>query len=394
MIGTIYIAMTGLRGYEQGLRVISNNTANLNTPGFKGSRIQFADLYNPTGSAGQSVPQGLGQTGYGLGTVGTMLELQQGQLQSTGNALDLAVDGEGMFILRDEAGRLRYTRDGQFKFDADGRLVSVTSGEEVMAFDGSRNLTPVTIGALGTNAAAATGTVAFKGNLSSSVNSKTVDGVVIVDRVGANHTLSVRLAAVAGMPGTWDVTVLDGTITVGNGRIAFINGQPDPAQSKVTFTYTQPGQTDMPVTLDFSTNVTSFDSGSLSTLAFASQDGRAQGVLTGVTFDADGVLQITYSNGQKVAGVQLALARYPSVDSVQQVGTNQFVSADGVPWESGVGQKDGFGAVRSGTVEVSNIDLSQEFTDLVIMQRGFQASSQVISTANEMLAELFGMRGK
>lgn len=394
MIGTIYIAMSGLRGYEQGLRVISNNTANLNTPGFKGSRIQFADLYNPTGSAGQSVPQGLGQTGYGLGTVGTMLELQQGQLQGTGNSLDLAVDGEGMFILRDEAGRLRYTRDGQFKFDADGRLVSVTSGAEVMAFDASRNLTPVTIGTLGTNAAVATGAVAFKGNLSSSVNSKTVDGVVVVDRVGASHMLSVRLDAVSGLPGTWDVTVLDGTITVGTGRIAFRDGQPDPAQSKVAVTYTQPGQTDMPVTLDFSKNVTSFDSGSASTLAFASQDGRGQGVLTGVTFDADGVLQITYSNGQKVAGVQLALARYSSIDAVQQVGTNQFVSADGRPWETGVAQKDGFGAVRSGTVEVSNIDLSQEFTDLVIMQRGFQASSQVISTANEMLAELFGMRGK
>jgi flagellar hook protein FlgE len=394
MISSIFIAQSGLRGYEQGLRVIANNTANLNTPGFKSSRLQFADLYNSTGSWNGGIAQGYGQPGYGLSALGTMLELHQGQLQNTGNSLDLAVDGLGMFVLRDEAGRIHYTRDGQFMFDADGKLVSVTTGEEVLARDGDRNLSAITIAVLSTNPPAATANIVFRGNLSSTVTTRTVGNVTVIDRVGTSHTLSVRFDAVAGMPGTWDVAVMDGATTIGTGRTGFVNGQIDPAQSRVSFTYTVVGQGDMPLTLDLTTNVTSFDSGSQSTLAMASQDGHAQGSLTSATFDADGVLQLSYSNGQTVEGAQLALARFNSQESIQQVGNNEFEAKDGRPWEMGVAQEDGFGTVRSGVVEVSNVDLSREFTDLVIMQRGYQASSQVISVANEMLVELFDMRGK
>lgn len=394
MIGSIFIALSGLRGFEKGLRVIANNTANLNTPGFKGSRLQFANLFHPGGMGSGGVGSGAERTGYGLYTVGTMLDLQQGQFQTTGNSLDLGIDGLGMFVLRDESGRIHYSRDGQFVLDANGKLVSVTTGEEVMAFDAGGALVPVSIENLSTNAASPTANVVFRGNLSSTVTTRTVGNVTVIDRVGATHTLSVKLDAVAGSPGSWDVTLLDGTATVGTGRIAFVNGLPDPASSKVTIAYAIAGQADLPVTLDFSTNVTSFDSGSQSTLAVSSQDGHAQGSLTSATFDAAGVLQLSYSNGQKVKGVQLALARFGSVEAIEPVGNNEFQARDGQPWELGRAQAQGFGTVRSGVVEVSNVDLSQEFSDLVIMQRGYQASSQVVSTANEMLGELFAMKGK
>jgi len=394
MIGSIFIALSGLRGFEKGLRVIANNTANLNTPGFKGSRLQFADLFRPGGTSAEGLGGSSGQTGYGLSTVGTMLDLQQGQLQNTGNSLDLAVDGLGMFVLQDEAGEIRYTRDGQFMFDVDGNLVSATTREKVLAFDASGNLAPVSIGSMATNPASATTAVTFRGNLSSAVTTRTVGNVVVYDRVGGSHTLSVKLDAVAGSPGSWDVTLLEGTTTVGTGRIVFTNGFPDPTRSKVTIEYTVAGQAPIPLTLDFSSNVTSFDSGGQSTLAMASQDGRAEGSLTGATFDADGVLQLAYSNGQTVKGAQLALARFASIDDVQPVGNNQFRAKEGKAWETGVAKTMGFGTVRSGVVEVSNVDLSQEFSDLVIMQRGYQASSQVVATANEMLGELFAMKGK
>jgi flagellar hook protein FlgE len=394
MIDAIFIAMTGLHGYETGLRVISNDTANLNTPGYKNSSLLFSDLFYSSGYLGGGGSEAYGQYGYGLETLGTVLSFDQGQLQSTGNNLDLAVDGLGLFMLRDDAGHIHYTRDGQFKFNSEGFLVSTTTGEQVMAVDASGNLAPITIANLKTDPATATSIVTFSGNLSSTATTDTVGNVTVIDKVGTSHTLQVKLDAVAGTPGSWNVALLDGTTTVGTGTIAFINGQPDPAKSKVSITYTPSGQSDVPLTLDFSSNVTSFDSGSRSTLAVASQDGFGAGDLVSTAFDASGTLQLTYSNGQVVKGSRLALGRFSSQDAISPVGDNEFEVTDAQAWQTGVAGEQGFGTVRSGMIEASNVDLSQEFSELVIMQRGYQASSQVISTANDMLTELFGMRGK
>ena len=395
MLDSIYVAMTGLHGYEEGLRVISNDTTNMNTPGFKGSALQFSDLfYSNGGLEGQGGGQSSSQFGYGLNAVGTILNFQQGQLQNTGNDLDLAVDGQGLFVLKASDGSIHYTRDGQFKFDASGNLVSSATGEQVMGLDSSGSLTAISIATLKTNAAKATSTVTFSGNLSSTSSGQTVGSISVLDASGSAHTLSAKLAPVSGKPGSWTVTVLDGTTTVGSGTIAFINGQPDPANAAVSLNYTPSGQSPIPLTLDFSKNVTSFDSGSQSTLAVASQDGFGAGALTKATFDNTGTLVLTYSNGQTSKGTRLALGRFSSPDAVQAVGNNEFKVVDGKSWETGAAGSEAFGTVRSGMVEISNVDLSQEFSNLVIMQRGYQASSQVVSTANDMLTELFAMRGK
>jgi flagellar hook protein FlgE len=386
MIESIYIAMTGLRAFEQGLRIISNNTANLNTPGFKGSTLAFADLFYSGTNGGLARDYG-----FGLTTLGTRLNFAQGQLQNTGKDLDLAVDGTGFFVLRDSAGNVRYTRDGQFTFNSDGILVSTTTGEEVMSLDHGR-LSRITIASLKTNVAKATSTVTFSGNVSSSATVATINKVVVIDAAGTSHTLTVKLEPVTGGPGTWTLTLLDGTTPVGTSQIAFLGGNPDPLHSKATIDYAPGGQPTMTLTLDFSTNVTSFDSGSRSTVAMASQDGHAAGDLASTTFDDKGVLTLTYSNGQKVTGPRLALARFRSPDAVTQAGENEYRST-GHAWDLGYAGDGAMGSVRSGTVENSNVDLSQEFSELVILQRGYQASSQVISTANDMLAELFAMRG-
>ena len=118
------------------------------------------------------------------------------------------------------------------------------------------------------------------------------------------------------------------------------------------------------------------------------------GALSGTTFDANGNLTLSYSNGSTVKGASLALARFDSPDAVGSLGDNQFEQLDENAWHLGVAGEGAFGNVRSGRVEISNVDLSQEFSDLVIMQRGYQASSQIISTANDMLQELFSMKSK
>ncbi|BCL94198.1 flagellar hook protein FlgE [Ralstonia pseudosolanacearum] len=395
MLDSIYIAMTGLHGYEEGLRVISNNTTNMNTPGFKGATLQFSDLfYSNGGLGGRSGGHASSQLGFGLNTVGTVLNFQQGQFQNTGNDLDVAVNGQGLFVLKAADGKIHYTRDGQFKFDTSGNLISSATGEQVMGLDATGSLTAISIADLRASAAKATGTVTFSGNLSSTSTGQTVSSITITDAAGSNHTLSAKLAPVSGKSGSWSVTVLDGTTTVGSGTIAFINGRPDPANAKVSLTYTPSGQSAIPLTLDFSGSVTSFDSGSQSTLAVASQDGFGAGSLIKATFDSTGTLALTYSNGQTAKGARLALGRFNSPDAVEAVGNNEFAAVDGRAWETGAAGSDAFGSIRSGMVEISNVDLSQEFSNLVIMQRGYQASSQVVSTANDMLTELFAMHGK
>lgn len=391
MLDSIYIAMTGLQGYSQGLRVIANNTANMNTPGFKSSTLEFADMFYSNSETGS----GTMQVGYGLNTAGTMLNFSQGEMQQTGNALDLAVDGQGLFTLQDANGNIHYTRAGQFAFNTDGVLVSRIDGSKVLGQDANGAMVPITIAGLSTSAGKATTTVTFSGNLSSTSTTQTVGSVKVMDSLGGSHDLTVNFTNDnATTPGGWKVTLMDGTTTVGTGEIIFTNGTPDPANSKVSLSYTPAGGTAIPLTLDFSSNVTSFASGNLSTLAFASQDGYPPGALTGETFDATGTLVLSYSNGQTVKGPQLSLGRFDSVDAVAAVGNNEFDATNSLAWHTGAAQNGGFGSVRSGMVELSNVDLSREFSDLVIMQRGYQASSQVISTANDMLQELMQMKSK
>lgn len=391
MIDSIYIAMTGLSGYQKGLQVISNDSANLNTPGFKGSRLQFSDMFYSGNASGGN--QGAGQYGSGLNTLGTVIDFKQGQFQNTGNELDLALDGTGFFVLKDTDGNMHYTRDGQFKFDKDKILVSSVTGEQVMALDSGNKFVPISIATSNSNPAKATTTVSFRNNLLSTPQQtvQTVSNVTVIDNAGTSHTLSANLTQDSNAPGSWKVDLMDGTTTVGSGTIAFIQGQPDPANSKVNVTYTPTGQPAQNLTLVFS-NVTSYSSGNA--ILFESQDGYALGELSSTSFDDTGTLILTYSNAQTTKGARLALRRSNVQDAIKSIGDNEYAATDESAWSTGVAGEQGFANVKSKSIEMSNVDLSQEFSNLVIMQRGYQASSQVVSTANEMLSDLFAMKGK
>lgn len=391
MLDSIYIGMTGLMGYSRGLRVIANNTANINTPGFKSSSLQFGDMFYASGPANG----GVNQLGQGLNTYSTSFDFSQGELRQTGNDLDLAINGQGLFTVKSEAGEIRYTRDGEFTFNDDGILVSRTNGAKVLGRGEGGALVEISLDGKRSNPAKATNSVTFRGNLSSTADDQTLSDVTVLDSVGGEHVLSVKFENEAGTKtGQWKVTLMDGSTEVGSGTLQFNDGQLDSNGTKLSLTYKPANVPEMPIVLDFSEDVTSFAAGDTSTLALVKQDGYAAGSLTNVSFSEGGVLTLAYSNGQTDKGHTLALARFTSTDSVASAGDNTFEATDLQSWESGVAKRGAFGAVQSGVVEISNVDLSAEFSDLVIMQRGYQACSQVVSTANDMLQELFSLKGR
>lgn len=392
MLDSIHVGMTGLLGYAKGLRVIANNTANLNTPGYKGSTLQFTDLFYAHGGTASG---GSDKLGFGLGTAGTHMDFRQGDLRQTGNDFDLGVDGEGLFVLRDAEGRTRYTRAGQFQFDGEGRFVSRTDGSQVVGVDASGKRVDVSLDGLRIAVGKATATARFTGNLSATQEEQSVGSVKVLDGRGQEHLLTLKFTSNAGTtPPSWKVELLDGATSVGVSEIVFDDGTPTAATRKLSFTYTPAGGAAQALLLDFSSDVTSFASGDLSTLALTSQDGYAPGNLTGAAFNTQGTLVATYSNGQTVEGARLLLAKFSTPDAVEDLGGSRYGEANGIAWDSGAPAEGAFGAVRSGVLELSNVDLSREFSDLVVMQRGYQASSQVIATANDMLQELFRMKSQ
>jgi len=393
MLESIYVGMTGLLGYSRGLRVIANNTANLNTPGFKSSSLQFADMFYTSGGTSGSTGQGE-HMGFGLNTAGTTMSFKQGELRQTGNDLDMAIDGQGLFVLKDTQEKITYTRAGQFKFDTDGTLVSRINGEKVMSMDGNGNFAPISLTGKMINLGKPTSRVDFSGNLSNTVTDQTAGGITVVDGGGTGHALSIKFTVKSSDQAgtTMKVELLDGSTVVHTGEMVFVNGKPTAATAIMQASYTPTGQPPMALTLDFSSDVVLF--AGQTSLKVDSQDGVGPGTLAGAAFDTTGTLVMTYSNGQTVKGAKLALARFDSQDAVGSIGDNQFEALDQNAWHYGAASQGEFGKVQSGRVEISNVDLSQEFSDLVIMQRGYQASSQVISTANDMLQELFSMKSR
>jgi len=218
--------------------------------------------------------------------------------------------------------------------------------------------------------------------------------VKVIDAAGAEHIVKLVFRRTTAADKDWSVDVIDGTTTLTTGSVSFADGKIVAGKDSVSFSLTPAGGAPMTVNVSLGADVTSFASGPTSSLAVASQDGFAPGTLSSVTFDIDGNLSLTYSNGQTVKGAQLALARFDSSDAVESAGGNQFVAKDASLAHLGRPNAGGLGKVTAGQLELSNVDLSVEFSDLIVMQRGYQAASRIVSTADEMLKELFEMKGR
>lgn len=398
MFSSIYTGLTGLMGFSKGLDVISHNVANMNTPGFKASQLLFQDLFYQYRMAGEN--QSALQLGGGVATERSSLQFTAGEMRETGNDADVAIDGNGFFILRKD-GETFYTRDGQFEFDTDGFLVARGNKARVAALLNGVALEDINISGLRVNPPVATTEIKFKDEMSINSQSHEINNVTVIDSAGGTHTFKITLTknTTAGNGNFWDVAASDErnvVVTNPGSEIRFQNNALIPGFNTVSFTYAPPGAAANTIVLNFGTPgdptaVQLFSGPSTSNTKVSSQNGRALGALTKITFDADGNLVATYSNAQTTKGARVALGWFESLSQLQEVGGNLFVTKEEQPRLANPGQ-DVMGKLAGKSVELSNVELTQQFTDLIILQRGYQASSQVISATNEMVQQLFDLR--
>jgi flagellar hook protein FlgE len=416
-------------GHERALNVISNNVSNMNTPGFRASTVDFADVFNGVTQDNKSAGQQ--GSGGGLDVTRTSLDMTAGAQQQTGNGLDLFLQGAGFFVLQDASGSTRYTRDGSFEFDSSGNLVAKGETTKVMSRDASGALVPLNLGSLKLSPAKPTTAVNFGDNLSPDDNSYTISNLTVFDKLGGSHTLSVSFTrstdptnpgnpggSPGGTPGnpgdpgtpggtnsqdntTWNMTVSEGGNPIGAGTLEFSSTQVAPTSLTVPMTLALQGVD--PTDIDFNFNdVTGFATqaapdpttgatGTASKMSVEKQDGFAPGTITSETFDAQGVLKISYSNGQTADGAKLVLADIPDPTGLVEVSNSQFIYQGSQPVTLRAAGDDL--TVLSQSLESSNVDLTTEFSTLILMQRGYQASSQVVSTANDMMQQLLEIRG-
>jgi flagellar hook protein FlgE len=384
-----------MNAYSRGLQTISNNVANLNTLGFKATTVNFTDLFSIGG--GGLTYSSENAAGFGTNIASPLVDFRQGDLRQTGNDLDLSIQGSGFFVLLD-GDKTYYTRTGQFTVDEDGFISEVGTKYHLGIINQDGGIEEVNIDRKRTSAPQTTTRITFADNLSSSATQAIVDDVAVYDSLGGKHIWTVTFtkgtSPTAGAS-NWDVTVKDSTgATIGTSTLSFIGSIVDPATTELTVTTNPEGADPLTVKLDFASGVTSFSSGTTSTLRASDVDGHGAGALTTVSIDADGKIKLAYSNDEEEVVGAIAVADFRDPQSLQRVGQGLFVA-------QGSGQRrilasgvDGVGKILSKQLEASNVDLSQEFGELILIQRGFQASSQVVSVSNDMIQQLFGIRGQ
>jgi len=379
MFQALFNSLSGLFGFSRSLDTVSNNVANMNTPGFRGRDSFFQNV-----GAGQ----GMRISGEGLRTVA-------GDMRQTGNPTDIAVDGTGFFVLRDKQGQLHYTRAGQFMFDDDGLLIDSASKFQVMSLDDGGNLSPISLEAYRTLAAEPSTKVTFSGNLSPAESTHKVEGLTIYDANGKGHALTVEFSkGSTATPTSFLVKVKDENDgEVGSGELRFsVSGTLEPGYGSINLSLQFDGVSQA-VELSFGTPGTFQGTTSMShlgnTVAGTVTDGRPVLGITSISFDEKGVLQFAYGSREKREGQRLALASFASESTLELSGGRMISNADSQRRQLTHAGSGGLGRVAGGTLEMSNIDLTQEFADMLIIQRGYQASSRVMTVSNEMIEQLY-----
>lgn len=395
MLGSIYIGLSGLTAFSKGLQTISNNVTNLNTPGFKATSFTFADSFS-YGGVGSNFSRYVGgqPVGSGVHFGAEKIDFRQGDLRQTGGDLDFAIQGPGLLVLLNE-GRTYYTRTGQFTVDKSGFIADSASGYRLAVLNSSGQAVDVSVDANQTSPPGATSRITFTQNLSSTATEANVADMAVYDSAGVRHVWKARFVPVgAASPNEWTVTVTDeNSAQVGQQTLKFLGGAVDPTTATLTFTSNPSGASPLSVVFDFN-DVDSFSSGTVSTIRASNVDGNGLGTLVGVTLDDTGQLKLTYSNQKTTLLGKVALADVRDPQQLERIGAGLFRDRGGAGIRLLGSGEDGIGALVSRQTEASNVDLSQQFGDLILVQRGFQAASQVISISNDMIQQLFGIRGQ
>ncbi|MBF0537687.1 MAG: flagellar hook protein FlgE [Nitrospirae bacterium] len=434
MITALWTAVSGMNANGTTLSVVGDNIANMNTTAFKSNRATFSDVLSST-ITGTSSQNSVGR--------GTQLEaitplLTQGSLISTGNPLDLAIDGNGYFTVKDSNGTY-YTRAGNFSMDKDGYLVTASG----MKVQGYMNTGTGTTGAIGdiradssANVAKATTTVNMDVNLNSTATSIsaafTLDGngdgvkndpknynfsntVTVYDSHGGSHEVTAYYVKTAG--NTWNVyyatqaasnpsalvmasspqvltfntngvLVSDGTATSSTEPVVKFNFGSDVVRTQnIKFDYgvsIKQGGTGVNASTQLADT---------SQVLSTTQDGNASGVMKGLSIDESGTIYGVFTNGDSKALGVLSLTKFAAPDKLTKLGQNLLSQSNlsGQP-VTGVPKTSGMGRIISGSLEQSNVDLASEFVTMIAAQRAFQANSKTVTTVDDMMQVILSIK--
>lgn len=426
MLTSMYSAVSGMNANGTSLSVIGDNIANLNCVGFKGSRATFGDVL--AGSIGAL------QIGRGVLVSSVSPLFTQGSFESTANVLDLGIEGDGFFIVS-EGGAKYYTRAGYFSLDKDGHIVNpdglmlqgyladtagnITGTIENLRIESRQSLARATTSAtiaLNLNSVSAPQVTPFTldgngdGTNSDPANYNFSHTMTVYDSQGGAHQVTLYFEKTADnawtahyvhqdptnptqliVAGTQALTfdVNGALVTDNSGTPVSFNFGPAVAASSISFNYgTGTGETPVGSGLDGSTQFAS-DFGILN----LTQDGYAAGTLRNIAISEAGIITGIFTNGQTRALGQIALAKFVAPTNLAKLGRNLYgESYDSGQPVIGTAASSGLGRVLSNTLELSNVDLAEEFVKMISAQRGFQANSRVITTTDEMMQELVNLK--
>ena len=383
MFQAFFNGLAGMLSFSRNLDNISDNIANMNTPGFKGKDTFYRSLTSENGALGAQISG----NGYRFG---------EGDVRQTGNAGDLAISGEGFFVLLND-GEVQYTRAGQFQFNDEGILIDTNSGGQVAAVNEKGELVPIDISAYRILAPTPTSTIDFAGNLSTDMTDHDVAGIRVFNGLGESQDLTFKFTNNSGVTaGSWLVEIEDADgNTLHNGEIRFdADGTPLTDFNSLSFEITDSNGGKDEITVNFGENgnfsgSTSVSGGATSSIQGTVADGHAISSLAKVRFESDGTIRLEYANGETLDGPNLALATFADQSNLEQVSGSVFRAADGSARTIGKPGEGGLGSLISESIELSNVDLSREFADMIIIQRGYQASSRILNVANQLLDQLY-----
>lgn len=455
MMRSLFSGVSGLKNHQTRMDVIGNNISNVNTYGFKTSRVTFQDMLSQTLSGAAKPEENVGgvnpkQVGLGMTIASIDRIFTQGSIQTTGNQTDLAISGDGFFMVSN-GDKNFFTRAGTFSLDRDGNLVNPANGLKVQGWMAERNEegemilnskgTPqdVVVPIYSKVEAKETTVVKYKCNLDSKkpvlpenatpkmiASAAVTTNIDVYDNLGNPHRMTLNLwhtgvnewTASASMsdangPVTLDIPGMEGANQENSSSKMILRFSPDgkliAANDEGTADGINQGNifANLNYRIDGDPNVRNIrlDLGksglvegitqfsSPTTTKAVEQDGYSMGYMEGFNIDNSGVITGVYSNGVKQAIGQVAMAVFTNPGGLTAVGENLFeVSNNSGLANIGEANQGGRGKIVAGALEMSNVDLSDQFTDMIITQRGFQANSRTITTSDQMLQELINLK--
>ncbi|GMQ60480.1 flagellar hook protein FlgE [Vallitalea sediminicola] len=435
MMRSMYSGVSGLRIHQTRMDVIGNNIANVNTTGFKSGRVTFNEIFSQTLQGASGASDSIGgrnpmQVGLGANISSIDTLMTEGAAQRTDNPLDMKIEGDGFFILN-SAGGFKFSRAGAFRLDEVGNLVN-PEGLNVMGWqpDAQGNIVKEKVSKIQIlkpdnvySQPTMTSKAHFAGNIDKNDNNLSKDGISIsfniFDSMGYKYTVDAKIKPVTKAqpsdPDQYQVVIDKDTgikdekgnfitcdaIATPNDIIQFdSNGNLDAAITKniiISGIGSKIPADFVPIEIDL-TGLTQFGGKTTAEGVAGDTDGldsgNPAGVISGFDIGPDGKILGKYTNSQTKLLGQVAVAKFQNPAGLQKAGNNLFEVTNNSGEFDGIGADptaDG-GSLNGGVLEMSNVDLSREFTDMITTQRGFQANSRIITTSDEMLQELVNLK--